>query len=117
MMLPLLLLIAADITGSWTGESICTGVRAACKDEHVIWTFGKPDAKDMVHASCDKVVNGERQNMGEGDMQLDRKKSMITWKIPLGVWELKINDDKIESVLRLNDGQIARHMNLKKDKP
>jgi len=83
----------------------------------VIWTFQAPDAKDHVQASADKVVNGERQNMGTADMQLDRKASTLTWKMPLGEWRLTIKGDTIESTLVLTDGQIARHMKLKKDKP
>ena len=116
----LAVLIAGDdvqIAGSWTGESTCTGVRSACKDEHVIWTLSEPDSKNVVHSSADKVVNGERQNMGTGDLEFDRAASTLTMKIPLGVWQLTIKGDRIEAVLKLNDGQIARHMNLKKDKP
>ncbi len=117
MIFPILFVIAADIAGSWTGESICTGARSACKDEHVIWTFSAPDSKNIVHSSADKVVNGERQNMGSGDLEYDPKASTLTMKIPLGSWLLTMKGDKIEAVLKLNDGQIARNMNLKKDKP
>src|SRR5579885_2758557 len=101
MILQLLLVFAADIAGSWTGDSICTGVRAACKDEHVIWTFQPPDSRDKVQMSADKVVNGERQNMGTGEMQLDRKASTLLWKIPLGEWKLAIKDDTIKGTLTL----------------
>jgi hypothetical protein len=112
-------LIAADdfgIAGSWTGESLCTGTRAACQDEHVIWTFMNPDSAGLVSSSADKVVDGKRINMGTAELQFNRETSTLTWRIPLGIWKLTMKKDTIEGTLTLNDGEVVRRMNLKKDK-
>ena len=113
-------LAAADdsgIAGSWTGESLCTGTRAACKDEHVIWTFQAPDSAGRVASSADKVVDGKRINMGTGELQFDKATSTLTFKIPLGAWKLNMKKDVIDATLTLTDGEVVRLMNLKKDKP
>jgi hypothetical protein len=112
-------LLTADdskLTGSWTGDSICTGVRPACQNEHVIWTFKAPDRNGHVAASADKVVNGERVNMGLAEFEPDKEVSTWVWKISLGVWRIVLDKDTIEGTLTLNEGGIARHMNLKRDK-
>jgi len=106
----------SGVAGSWTGESLCTGVRGACKDEHVIWTFKAPDRNGRVWSSADKVVDGQRINMGTGELQFDPEASTLTMKIPLGVWKLTMKGDTIDATLTLNDGQIVRRMTLKKDK-
>jgi hypothetical protein len=113
-------LFAADdsgIAGSWTGESLCTGVRGACKDEHVIWTFKAPDSSGKVWASADKVVDGQRINMGSAEFQFDKPASTLSWKIPLGIWKLVLKKDAIDGTLTLKEGGIARRMTLKKDTP
>jgi hypothetical protein len=113
-------LFAADdsgIAGSWTGESLCTGVRSACKDEHVIWTFKAPDSAGKVWASAEKVVDGQRINMGSGDYEYDKANSTLSQKIPLGIWKLVVKKNTIEGTLTLNEGGIARRMTLKKDTP
>lgn len=104
----------SGIAGEWEGEYICTGVRAACVDEHVIWTFKDPDRDGHVSASTDKVVGGVRQNMGSGEFQFDAKTETMTWKIPLGIWKFTRKKDAMDGILTLNDGQVARNVSLKR---
>jgi hypothetical protein len=104
------------IAGSWSGESLCASERGACKDEHVIWTFKAPDSKGHVWISADRVVDGQRINMGASDYDYNREKTTLTWKNQYGVWELRIKGDVIEGSMTLNDGRVVRKMNLKKDK-
>src|ERR1051326_8558828 len=54
----------ADVVGTWEGESICTVHPSACHDEHVIYDIKQTD-NGRFSMSADKVVNGERQNMGD----------------------------------------------------
>lgn len=65
---------ASELLGEWQGASLCTDrvVAPACKDEVVIYKFTDGAQAGTVHWQADKVVNGERQNMGEFDLSYDR---------------------------------------------
>ena len=104
----------SGIAGDWEGESICTGVRPACRNEHVIWTLKAPDRDGHVQVSADKVVNGARENMGSGEFEPDPKSGGMLWKIPMGVWKFKRTGDSIQGTLVLNDGQVARNVSMKR---
>ena len=48
----------------WKGDSICTGVRAACHDEIAAYHItAAEDPKQVTIRGC-KIVNGEEQEMG-----------------------------------------------------
>ena len=59
-----------EILGSWHGRSTCVD-RAhfpACRDEEVIYDVrAHPGTRDTVTLRADKVVNGQRESMGELD--------------------------------------------------
>ncbi len=59
-------------SGSWHGSSLCTDLKTApgCQDEQVVYVFtGAGSGK--VHISADKLVGGQRENMGEFDLVPD----------------------------------------------
>jgi hypothetical protein len=63
----------AAIIGTWRGTSTCTDRVAApaCKDEVVVYDFIARETPGVVRWKADKVVNGERLNMGEFDVEYD----------------------------------------------
>ena len=64
----------SEIIGTWRGTSVCTDRVAApaCKDEVVIYDVTPGAKAGDVHWKADKVVNGERLNMGEMEFAYDR---------------------------------------------
>jgi hypothetical protein len=61
----------AALLGIWRGSSICTGARAACRDETVVCHV-RPGAKpDMVTFAMNKVVDGKELEMGDLDFKID----------------------------------------------
>ena len=66
---------AAEILGTWRGTSTCTDRVAApaCKDEVIVYDITAGAKPAEVHWKADKIVNGERQTMGEMDLAYDMK--------------------------------------------
>ena len=64
----------SELLGVWKGTSTCTDRVAApaCKDEVVVYTLTEGAEPGTVHWQADKIVNGERLNMGEFDLVYDR---------------------------------------------
>src|SRR5437660_1430297 len=90
--------LAADrpkIEGVWKGESLCTGVLPACKDEKVIYTFRAPASDGTVWASADKVVDGQRINMGTATYKYDEVQGTLTWQ----GWKLMLHGTAIDATL------------------
>lgn len=101
----------ADVLGTWEGESICTVRPSACHDEHVIYEITQaPDHK--LKMSADKVVNGERQNMGDLDCSYDGK--TLSCPFARGVWAFDVSGSKMKGTLKLTDGTLFRKVDVKK---
>src|SRR5215472_9563872 len=86
----------ADVLGTWEGESICTVRPSACHDEHVIYDVTRGDAGKL-SMSADKVVNGERQNMGIIDCKYTRPD--LRCDMPNGTWLFTVKDGKLTGTL------------------
>lgn len=102
---------AADVLGTWEGESICTVQPSACHDEHVIYEITQA-ANNKLKMSADKVVNRERQNMGDLDCTYDGK--TLACPIPRGTWAFDIRGTKMTGTLKLPDGTLFRKVDAKK---
>src|SRR3954469_10254751 len=70
----------SQLIGVWRGTSTCTDRVAApaCHDETVVYEFTAGRARGSVRWAADKVVNGQRQRMGELDLSYD--KTEACWK-------------------------------------
>jgi hypothetical protein len=101
----------ADVIGTWEGESICTVHPSACHDEHVIYDITKPD-NGKFNCSADKVVNGERQNMGVLECSYDGK--TLSCPFAKGVWAFDVSGTKMTGTLKLTDGTLFRKVNATK---
>ena len=63
----------SELIGTWRGTSTCADRAAApaCRDEVVIYDFTVGAKPGTVHWKADKVVDGQRQPMGEFDLTYD----------------------------------------------
>ena len=70
----------AQLIGTWRGTSTCTDRVAApaCNDETVVYEFSAGPKPGLVHWKADKIVNGQREPMGEFDLAYD--KTDACWK-------------------------------------
>ena len=101
----------ADVIGTWEGESKCTVRPSACHDEHVIYEVTQA-GKEKLKMSADKVVNGERQNMGDLECAYDGK--TLSCPFAKGVWAFDIRASKMTGTLKLTDGTLFRIVDAKK---
>ncbi|HWW59778.1 MAG TPA: hypothetical protein VN181_00290 [Thermoanaerobaculia bacterium] len=67
----------AELIGTWKGTSLCTGVRAACHDETVVYHVTRAGG-DRVAIAMNKIVDGEEQNMGTIEFQAAAKSRRLT---------------------------------------
>jgi hypothetical protein len=82
----------AAILGVWQGTSLCTNLQLApaCKDEQVIYTFvPAAETAGAVRLEADKVVEGERQRMGEME---------LVFREASGRWESEIETARYHSL-------------------
>ena len=100
-----------DVLGTWEGESICTVHPSACHDEHVIYTISDA-GRDKLKMSADKVVNGERQNMGDLDCTYNGK--TVSCPFARGLWAFDISGTKMTGTLKVTDGTLFRKVEAKK---
>jgi len=103
-------LAAADdprpVIGTWEGESICTVRPSPCHDEHVIYDITAD--KEKLSISMDKVVNGERENMGA--LPCTYKSSTLRCTFRDTVWTFAIKDKQMQGELHLGDGTLYRRI-------
>ena len=85
----------AQLIGVWRGTSICTDRVAApaCNDETVVYEFTAGQKPSTVHWTADKVVNGQRERMGEFDLQYDAAER---------IWKAQFSSPRVTSVWRLS---------------
>jgi hypothetical protein len=111
--------------GDWSGESKCVGSNQYCHDEVVVYHISqsKTDPKKVL-ISADKIIDGKPDWMGDFDCDYDRKKQILRseFKIPrtggTGVWEFKIDGDKIDGTLTVfPENEIGRKVTVTKNKP
>ena len=114
----------SKLVGDWTGESICANKEKfpACKDEHVVYTIKlTPNKTDSVTLTMDKIVDGKRENMGEGDFVYDQKKQTLVSeyknsRVHLTI-EFVVKGETIEGIVaELPERTLVRNIKVKKNK-
>jgi hypothetical protein len=112
----------AQLIGVWRGTSICTDLVAApaCHNETVVYEFTAGVQSGTVHWAADKVVNGQRERMGE--MELAYDKDEACWKGAFNsprvssVWRLSVDGVRLSGTARvLPGGETIRKLELRKD--
>jgi len=109
---------ADAVIGMWEGESKCTLPDSPCRDEHVIYTI-KPDQNGSgLTMQADKVVNGERQNMGTLPCRYDlagKRLTCVTEGAKPGDWVFIISGDTMTGRLTLrNEHQLYRRIRVQR---
>jgi hypothetical protein len=108
--------------GVWRGTSTCTDRVAApaCHDEVVVYEFTAGAKAGTVHWKADKVVDGQRQTMGEMDLSYDTGDAC--WRAEFSsarvhsVWCLTVDGMHITGTARLLPGkQTVRKVDVRKD--
>jgi hypothetical protein len=111
----------AQLIGLWRGTSICTDRVAApaCRDETVVYEFTAGSQPGTVHWLADKVVDGERQTMGELDLAYDATEAC--WNAEFSsprtriVWRLKVDGTQLSGTGRQLPGdETVRKVELTK---
>ena len=111
---------APPVIGTWTGESICSGDRPACKNEVVVYRFepiaGKPGLVTML---ADKIIEGKREPMGKLDFQYDEAKGTLSCEFTRGqthgLWQFQISGDTMEGTLVvLPDRAVGRRVKVRR---
>lgn len=111
---------APSIVGTWKGESICVGVRPACKDEKVVYRFEQiPGVFGILRLLADKIIDNERIPMYQADFQYDNAKGTLSSEFRRGnthgIWKYKLNDDTLEGTLViLPDESVGRRVRVKR---
>ncbi len=109
------------LVGDWVGESLCTGVAAACHDEKVVYHIkSAPDADGNVEIVADKIVDGKPEYMGTVRLRYDAEKRTLRGDLESprykGVWEFSIKGDVMEGTLTaLPEKKIVRRISVKKN--
>ncbi len=118
---------AAEATaprGLWRGTSTCTDRKAApaCKDESVVYDFRTGTTPDAVLWQADKIVDGQRQPMGELELRFDPHDAC--WKAEFASprtriqWCLRVDGAHMTGTGQLLPGQqIVRRIDVQQDPP
>jgi hypothetical protein len=113
--------LAAPI-GVWRGTSTCTDRVAApaCHDEKVVYEFTAGAKSGTLHWKADKIVDGQREPMGEFDLEYDTGDAC--WKGEFSsprvhsVWCLAVDGAHMTGTGRLLPGkQTVRKIDVRKD--
>ena len=111
-----------QLVGTWRGTSTCTDRVAApaCQDENVVYEFTAGPKPGMVHWAADKIVNGQRERMGEFDVTYDTAEAC--WKAEFSsprvksVWRLTVDGARMSGTGRLLPGnETIRTLELRKE--
>lgn len=112
----------SQLIGVWRGTSTCTDRAAApaCHDETVVYEFTAGSRTGTVRWAADKVVNGQRERMGELDLAYDKGESC--WKAEFSsprvksVWRLTVSGNHLTGTARLVPGnETVRKVDARKD--
>ena len=112
----------AQLIGVWRGTSTCTDRVAApaCQDESVVYEFTAGSRSGTVRWVADKVVNGQRERMGELDLAYDTTEAC--WKGEFvsprlkSVWRLFVDGRRLSGSARLLPGnETIRKIELRRE--
>jgi hypothetical protein len=110
---------ASDLSGflgKWRGDSSCVARNTACHDETVVYRLSRLLNKPgYVSVRADKIVNGNAINMGTLEFRHHPTQQMLVCEYSQGVWRLKLNGERMEGRLTLQDGTEFRRVTLQRE--
>jgi len=110
------------LVGTWRGTSLCTNRQAlpACGDEQVVYEItAVPGKPETMHVKADKIVDGQRQFMGEITFALEAKTGR--WVAPIdtpnvhALWYLSLRDGALSGGMTLLPSTQVRAIQLRRD--
>src|SRR4030095_14651413 len=113
----------AAILGVWRGSATCTDRVAApaCTDEVIVYEFTAGPRPGTVRWAADKVVNGQRESMGD-PLDLSYDESETCWRIEFSsprvrvVWRLSVDGARLTGTAHLLPGNAqVRKVDARKD--
>ncbi|HEU4835723.1 MAG TPA: hypothetical protein VFS90_14940 [Pyrinomonadaceae bacterium] len=111
---------ASSVVGTWSGESICAGNRAACKNEIVVYRFEPVSGKStVITLLADKIIKGKRVPMYKLDFQYDEATRTLSCDFTQGhtrgTWEYRVTGDSMEGTgIVLAGKSVARRVKVKR---
>ena len=120
MLIALLALLAATdprsvLYGAWRGESICTGVRPACHDEHAVYHITASNKPDVVVVTGNKIVDGKEEEMGTFEYHVDPTATTLTSEFHGTVWTFHRTGNRMQGTAKqLPKGEVIRNIRLEK---
>jgi hypothetical protein len=111
-----------QLLGVWRGTSLCTDLVAApaCHDEVVLYEFTAGSRAGAVRWTAEKIVNGQRQRMGELELVFDEAEAC--WRAEFesprirSVWCLVVEGVRLKGTARLLPGnEVVRKVDLRKE--
>ena len=110
---------AAEILGTWEGESKCTVPSSPCRDEHVVYEIAtEKTATSSLKLDGYKIVNGERQFMGtlRCDYNPSKKNLSCTFRgKDYDDWEYTLSGDILQGTLTMDGGKtLYRRISVKR---
>jgi len=114
----------AEILGEWRGTSTCVKSPEfpSCHDEVVVYEFRKSAAAgDAVTLAAFKIVDGEKQLMGEMDFSFDEKQGAWTSEFRTaryhGLWTFFVKEGAITGTLvDLPSNHVVRNVSVRREK-
>jgi hypothetical protein len=114
----------AGILGEWRGTSTCVKSPEfpSCHDEIVVYEFRRSAAgADAVTLAAYKIVDGEKQLMGEMDFSFDAKEGAWTSEFQTaryhGLWTFFVKQDSITGTLvDLPSRHVVRNVSVRRGK-
>jgi hypothetical protein len=113
---------AAEILGTWEGESKCTVPSSPCRDEHVVYEIAvEKTATSSLKLDGYKIVNGERQFMGALRCDYNPSKKNLTCTFrnkDYDDWEFTLSGDTLQGTLTIDGGKtLYRRISVKRPRP
>jgi hypothetical protein len=111
----------SELFGTWRGTSTCTDRVAApaCNDEVVIYEFTAGSKPGSVLWKADKVINGQREPMGEFELVYDAAERCWSAEFRARfVWCLVVDGAHLTGTGRMLPGkQITRRVDVRRAPP
>ena len=113
---------AAEILGTWEGESKCTVPSSPCRDEHVVYEIAvEKTATSSLKLDGYKIVNVERQFMEtlRCDYHPSKKNLSCTFRNKdYDDWEYTLSEDTLQGTLTIDGGKtLYRRISVKRQRP
>ena len=111
----------ALLVGTWKGESICTSVRPACRNEIAVYHISIPDKPGVVNLLANKVVDGREVEMG-GTMEyaVNADATKLSASLDVNGNHIRFSftrtgDKMVGTLIDIPTGVVIRNIRLQKE--